>query len=66
MKVKMIMKNRSHRLDINRPRRRHKHKYTKFTGTYPGRLRNWYAGLDIQTLAPKKHFSSFLFSALFQ
>ena len=56
MKVKMIMKNRSRRL-----RRRHKHKYIKFTVTYPSRLGDRYTGLEAQTLAPKKHFSRFLF-----
>ena len=29
MKMGLIMKNRSHRYDINRPRPRHGHKYTK-------------------------------------
>ena len=31
-----------------------------------GHFGKWYAGLGAQTLAPKKHFSSFLFSAGFQ
>ena len=30
MKMKMIMKNRLNRLDINRPKRRHRHKFTKY------------------------------------
>ena len=30
MKVKMKMKNRSHRYDINRPRSRHGHKYSEY------------------------------------
>ena len=30
MKMKMKMKNRSDRYDINRPRSRHGHKYTKY------------------------------------
>ena len=59
MKVKMIMKNRSHR-----PRRRHKHKYIKFTVTYPGRLGGRCTSLGAATLAPKKHFSSFFFSCV--
>ena len=44
MKVKKIIKNRSHR-----PRRRHKHKYIKFTVTYPSRLGDQYTGLEAQT-----------------
>ena len=31
MKMKMAMKNRSHRHDINRPWFRHGHEYTKYT-----------------------------------
>ena len=34
--------------------------------TYLGRFRDQYTGLGAQTLAPKKHFSSFLFSVVFQ
>ena len=30
MKMRLKMKNRSKRYDINRPRRRHGHKYTKY------------------------------------
>ena len=30
MKMTLKMKNRSHRYDINRPRSRHGHKYTKY------------------------------------
>ena len=30
MKMRLKMKNRSHRYDINRPRLRHGHKYTKY------------------------------------
>ena len=30
MKVRLKVKNRSHRYDINRPRPRHEHKYTKY------------------------------------
>ena len=30
MKLKMTMKNRLHRNDINRPRSRHEHKYNKY------------------------------------
>ena len=30
MKMKMKMKNISHRYDINRPRSRHGHKYSKY------------------------------------
>ena len=30
MKIKIEMKNRSHRYDINRPRSRHGHKYSKY------------------------------------
>ena len=30
MKMKMEMKNRSHRYDINRPRSRNEHKYSKY------------------------------------
>ena len=30
MKMRLNMKNRSSRYDINRPRRRHGHKYTKY------------------------------------
>ena len=30
MKMRLKMKNRSSRYDINRPRRRHGHKYTKY------------------------------------
>ena len=30
MKMRLGMKNRSHRYDINRPRPRHGHKYTKY------------------------------------
>ena len=30
MKIRMNMKNRSHRYDINRPRSRHGHKYSKY------------------------------------
>ena len=30
MKMRLKMKNRSRRYDINRPRRRHGHKYTKY------------------------------------
>ena len=30
MKMRLNMKNRSNRYDINRPRRRHGHKYTKY------------------------------------
>ena len=29
-KIKMKMKNRSHRYEINRPRSRHEHKYSKY------------------------------------
>ena len=32
---------------------------------YQGHLVGQYTGLDIQILAPKKHFSSFLFSVVF-
>ena len=34
MKMRLKMKNRSHRYVINRPRPRHGHKYTKYT-MYP-------------------------------
>lgn len=34
--------------------------------TYPGRLGERYNGLGAQTLAPKKHFSNFIFSVAFQ
>ena len=30
MEIRLNMKNRSSRYDINRPRRRHGHKYTKY------------------------------------
>ena len=30
MKIRLEIKNRSHRYDINRPRSRHGHKYTKY------------------------------------
>ena len=30
MKMRLEMKNRSHRYDINRPRPKHGHKYTKY------------------------------------
>ena len=30
MKIRLKMKNRSHRYDINRPRPRHGHKYNKY------------------------------------
>ena len=30
MEMRLIMKNRSHRYAINRPRPRHRHKYTKY------------------------------------
>ena len=35
--------------------------YTHTAVTNLGSLGDWYTGLDAQTLAPKKHFSSFLF-----
>ena len=34
-------------------------------GIYPDRLRDRYTGLDAQTLAPKKDFSRFVFSVVF-
>ena len=33
--------------------------------TYPGRLGDWSTDLSTKTLAPKKQFSSFLFSVVF-
>ena len=33
---------------------------------YSGRLGDWYNGMGVQTLAPRKNFSSFLFSVAFQ
>ena len=36
------------------------------SGTYPGRLGDRYTGLGPQTLAPKKHCSTFLFSVVLQ
>ena len=30
MKIKIKMKNKSHRYDINRPKSRHEHKYGKY------------------------------------
>ena len=40
--------------------------YIFIKGTYPGRLGGSFTGLGVQTLAPKKHFSSFVFSVVFQ
>ena len=34
--------------------------------TYPGHFRDLYTGLGTQTLAPKKHLQSFLFSVVLQ
>ena len=36
------------------------------SGTYPGRLGDWYTCLSTQNLAPKKHFSCFVFSIVIQ
>ena len=30
----MIMKNRSHKEDVNRPRRKYRHKYTKYNASW--------------------------------
>ena len=38
----------------------------KQAGTSPGRLGDRYTGLGTQTQAPKNHFSSFVFSVVFQ
>ena len=37
-----------------------------YTVTYSGRLGDWYTGLGAPTLTPERHFSSFLFSVVFQ
>ena len=37
-----------------------------YSVTYSGHLEGLYIGLDTQTLASKRHFSSFLFLVVFQ
>ena len=51
MKVKMKMKNRSHRCDINRPSSRHEHKPSKYLKVFR------YGDAYMYQATPKQHFN---------
>ena len=53
MKIMVKMKNRAHRCDINRPRPRHRHKYTTFEAQIMKMLNNTDAEFK-KSLAYKK------------
>ena len=69
MKIRLKMKDKSQRCDINRPRSRHGHKYTKYKKCLSV-LSNTYATFEahfITKLKKKKKFKSvYLFSSFYK
>ena len=69
MKIRLKMKDKSQRCDINRPRSRHGHKYTKYKKCLSV-LSNTYATFEahfITKLKKKKNFKSvYLFSSFYK